>query len=384
MYMTALAIKSVPTVKEAIKTIMPSEAYDAWIAPLEIAGNTLVTTSRFNADFIRSNFAPILAAAGAEVSMARPRLRVISNSAALSGRRCSASDDSFDSFVCSESNAFALAAIKKCASGSASFSPLVMHGASGCGKTMLLDLLQKNAAVRKVCTSGSAFVSDFVRSMKDGSLFAWKDSLRRCDLFMMDDIQTIAGKRASAEEFFSLISDMVHAKKTVVLASSISPSQISGFDRQLVSLLSSGLSVDLSLPDSATRGKILVSAGLSPDLASRVPSNGHVIAGVVKKIAAWRELGGGDLSEQVLEKLLGDILEKQKTPLAAVKGMCATLGVSFDDVSGPTRVKKIVFARQKIMFALKSSTNLTLGAIGRLVGGRDHATVLYALGQIER
>jgi chromosomal replication initiator protein len=176
-------------------------------------------------------------------------------------------------------------------------------------------------------------------------------------------------------------------KKTVVLTSNIAPSQITGFDRRLVSLMASGLSVDLAVPDADAREKFLTKYGVrgpaAKAIAERTPANGHILAGICKKIAAWKELDCGELSESALEKLLGDVLEKHRTPLCMVKGMCAKLGVAFDDVASATRTRAVVLARQKIMCALKASTNLTLSEIGRLVG-RDHASVLYAMSQIEK
>jgi len=272
--------------------------------------------------------------------------------------------------------------------GTVSFSPLVIYGPTGSGKSMLLDLLSKNTRARIVHTTGAVFVSDFVRSMKDNTVFAWKDAMRGCDIFIMDDIQGLAGKRASAEEFMSLLSDLMRDKKTVVLSSNIAPDRITGFDRRLVSILASGLSVDLTAPSIDVREKILLTSGIAQkdahDIAARAPANGHVLSGIVKKISAWRELSCGELSAPVLERLLGDVLSKQNSPTKMVKDCCAKLGVAFDDVMSTTRTRAVVFARQKIMAALKGATNLTLAEIGRLVGGRDHASVLYAISQIDK
>jgi chromosomal replication initiator protein len=391
-------------IKDIVRSKIDAAAYDAWIAPLKVSQNknriTLVAGSRFNADFIRATFGGALNDVENEIGMeivvenARPNLRLIENPANQNVRRAQNDDAAapppadFDDFVCSESNKFALSAIRKCASGHVSFSPLVIYGASGTGKSMLADLLKRNAKARVVSISGTQFVSDFVRAMKTDSIFAWKDAMRGCDMLIMDDVQAIAGKRASADEFLSLLDELIRMGKNVVLTSNIAPSQIAGFDRRLISLMSSGLSVDLSAPDASVRQIILEKSSLRESgakwVAARAPANGHIVSGICKKISAWRELDCGELSESVLEKLLRDVLEKEKTPIACVKNMCAKLGVSFDDVMSARRTRAIVFARQKIMAALKMSTGLTLAEIGRLVGGRDHASVLYALSQIEK
>jgi chromosomal replication initiator protein len=398
--MTALALKKdAADVKEIFRSKIDAAEFSAWIEPLAVSEEDgiviLSAPSRFSADFIRSTFSEIISDIEAEngirvdLAVARPRLRVIENPA-NDNRKAGAEENQpgFDEFVCGEANQFALHAVKKCADGTAAFSPLVIHGATGSGKSMLLDLLKRNARDSAVMTTGSRFVSEFVRSMRDNSVFAWKDAMRSGGLFIMDGVQELAGKKASADEFLSLVDDLIRAKKTVVLTASVAPSQITGFDRRLVSILASGLSVDLSAPDPEVREKILARSGVAESaakiIAARAPANGHVLSGIAKKIAAWMELDCGDLSEQVLEKLLGDVLEKQNSPAGMVKKMCAKLGVALDDVMSAARTKRIVFARQKIMAALKRSTKLTLSEIGALVGGRNHASVLYAISQIEK
>jgi chromosomal replication initiator protein len=395
--MTALALrKDAVDVKSIIRSKMNGDAYGAWIEPLAVSeedGRIILTAnSRFNADFIRATLGNVLRAVEDENNVSivldfrRPALRVIGPSAARPPAEPPPRPD-FDGFVCCDANSFAVSAVKKCAAGAVSFSPLVICGPTGAGKSLLLELLGRNAGARVFATTGARFVSDFVRGVKDGSVFLWKDALRRCDMFVMDDIQGLAGKRASADEFMSLLDDLIRMGKNIVLTSGVAPSQITGFDRRLASVLASGLSVDLAAPDDGVRQRILEKSGVpgpaAKAIAARTPANGHVLAGICKKIAAWRELDCGDLSESVLEKLLGDVLEKQRTPLCIVKSMCAKLGVAFEDVSSSARTRAIVFARQKIMCAMKMATSLTLAEIGRLVG-RDHASVLYAMSQIEK
>jgi len=385
-------------VVNVIKSKLDASSFDAWFKniPCTVYENsaTLFATTRFNLDFIRATFGNIFSEIESEagikiiVELSRPELRVVSNNVITNAIVPKLTEVALPQFIESDANAFAVAAIKKLAAGAANFSPLVIYGPSGSGKTMLLNLLKKSIRAITIATTGAEFVQNFIRSIEEKATFAFKDTLRRADILIMDDIQNLAGKRASAEEFKTLLDDLVRAGKTVVLSSNIAPAQITGFDKHLVSLLSSGLSVDLSAPCQTVRSEMLMRAGLSAQLAetisARAPKNGHVMTGIVKKIAAWRELECGDLTETVLEKLLGDVLEKQKTPLMRVKEMAARLGLAYDDIESSARTKRLVFARQKIMAALKISTNLTLSEIGRLVGDRDHASVLYALSCIER
>ncbi|MDR1826185.1 MAG: AAA family ATPase [Rickettsiales bacterium] len=388
-------------IKDIIESKMEPEAFGAWIKPLSVSARSdkiiIGAESRFAADFIRATYGGILSEVSNETGMkielafspARGRADVANINKTL---RVIQSPElpacAFSDFICGEANRFALHAVKKCASAPMPFSPLVICGPNGSGKTMLLESLAKNARMRAIMTSGGEFVSDFVRAMRTNEIFAFKDMMRGTDMFIMDDVQHLAGKRATAEEFLSLLSDLIRMKKNVVLTSEITPSQIAGFDRNLVSLLSSGLSVDIVPPDAEAREKILANSGVDPSaaksIAARCPANGHILSGICKKIAAWKELDIGELNEGVLEKLLSDVLVKRNTPLMAVKNMCVKLGVSFDSLNSEIRTRPLVLARQKIMAALKMSTDLTLSEIGRLVGGRNHASVLYALNQIEK
>ncbi|MDR1027759.1 MAG: AAA family ATPase [Rickettsiales bacterium] len=385
--MGAVALKQVAEnldVKTALSEKIAANDFAAWIAPCAVEGNNLVANSRFNADYISNAFKDALVAVGVSVITKRPQLRIIKNE--IAAAPVSQNKISFDNFVCNEQNKFAIEALKKVAGADpVGFSPLVIYGATGTGKTMLMESLAKNP--RTIMTTGAAFVNDFVRSMKSGAVFQWKDSLRNVDTFILDDVQTLAGKRASLEEFSALLNDLIRMGKNVVITANIAPSQIAGFDRRLVSLLSSGLSVDLVAPGADVRAAILkkngVADALAKSIAERAPANGHILSGIVKKIAAWTELDCGQIDEAVCERLLGDVLEKTKTPIAMVKNMCVKLGMSFDDIISASRTRAVVFARQKIMAALKVSTTLTLAEIGNLVG-RDHASVLYALAQIEK
>ena len=133
---------------------------------------------------------------------------------------------------------------------------------------------------------------------------------------------------------------------------------------------------------------MLVRAGVKTDvadaIANRIANDGHMINGVATKIKTYTELMGTDVTLDVAERLLADTLEKFKTPIAMVKNMCEKLGVAYDAICGAGRAKSLVLARQIIMVVLKNSTRLSLAEIGTYVGNRDHATVMYAIKQIEK
>ena len=119
-------------------------------------------------------------------------------------------------------------------------------------------------------------------------------------------------------------------------------------------------------------------------IAGRVMADGHLIAGIINKLGEYREWSGGKITESVIEGLLSDTLKKSKAPVAIVKSMCEKLGVSYDAVCGSGRSRALVLARQIMMVVLKNATDLSLEQIGSYVGGRDHATVMYAIDRIEK
>ena len=294
----------------------------------------------------------------------------------------------FDSFVATDDNVFVLSACKKVASGAVAFSPLYVHGAAGCGKSLLMNCIKSAAAGRVIMMNGGQFVADFTRSLHDRTVFAFKDYCRNCDTFILDDVQALSGKKATMDEFLQLVMDLKAAGKNVVLTANAAPNNLTGFDRRAQSLLASGLVVDVAAPNAHVKSVLLRRAGVAADvadeLAARIANDGHLVAGVATKIQAYSELMGAAVNMDVATRLLADTLQRAKTPLAMVKNMCEKLGVSYDAVCGNGRSRNLVLARQTMMAVLKGATGLSLAEIGNYVGGRDHATVLYAVRQIEK
>lgn len=393
------------TIKEVIAAKMDAASFSSWIAPLtfELSDNTLtlVAQNQFSADFIGSvhlnSIKAAVAAFGLDVNICvRNATRVTAPIAndnnvqtfAPMPRATVTNDASFDKFITSDENAFVLSACKKIASGAVTFSPLFIYGAAGCGKSLLAECISGAATGRVVMMSGAQFVSEFTRSLHEHSVFAFKDFCRNCDTFILDDVQTLAGKRATCEEFLALIVDLRNAGKNVVLTADASPNNLTGFDRRAQSLMASGLVADITSPNTHVKTVMLRRAGVALDVASaiaaRIAGDGHLVAGVVNKIRAYCELMGGNVDIDVAQRLLADTLQKSKTPMAMVKSMCEKLGVSYDAVCGNGRSRGLVLARQMMMTVLKSATGLSLTEIGNMVGGRNHATVLYGISQIEK
>ena len=395
-------------IKGAIAAKIDPAGFMSWIAPLnfELVDDTLVlgAQNQFSADYINSVYSNVLASVAAEfgfgarvvVRAAAGRSSAIANdnnvqsfapvADVVTKHECAT--DAFDAFICCDENAFVLSACKKMAAGSVPFSPLFIYGPAGCGKSLLLDCIERAAAGRTIKMSGGQFVAEFTRSLHDRTVFAFKDYCRNCDTFILDDVQTLAGKRATCEEFAQLIVDLRGAGKNIVLTANAAPNNLTGFDRRVQSLVASGLVADVVAPNASVRARMLVRAGVADDvanaIAARTAADGHLVGGVAMKIKTYAELMGQRVTMDIAQHLLADSLQKTKTPIAMVKQMSEKLGVAYDAVCGKGRSRAVVLARQMMMVVLKNATNMSLVEIGRVCGDRDHATVLYSIAQIEK
>lgn len=393
-------------IKGAIAAKIDSAAFTSWIAPLsfEVVDNTLVlgAQNQFSADFINSVHSGVLATVAAEYGLG---LNIVVRGATSRNMAPIANDNkaqayapvatpatdvaaTFDAFITTDENMFVVSACKKLAAGLVPFSPLFIYGVAGCGKSLLADCIAGATAGRVVKMSGAQFVFEFTRSLKEHNVFAFKDYCRNCETFILDDVQALSGKKASTEEFLQLVVDLRNAGKNVVLTANAAPSNLTGFDRHAQGLMASGLVADVVAPNAYVKTTMLKRAGVKADvadlLAARIANDGHMIAGVATKIKTYVELMGAAVDMDVASRLLADTLQAAKTPMAMVRDMCEKLGVSYDAVCGNGRSRSLVLARQTMMAVLKEATSLSLTEIGNFVGGRDHATVLYGIKQIEK
>ncbi|MBP3397302.1 MAG: AAA family ATPase [Alphaproteobacteria bacterium] len=396
------------TIKGAIAAKVDAATFTSWIAPLnfDVVDGCLVlgAQNQFSADFISSVHGGMLASVASEFGLG---LNIVVNNSNARVTTKIANDNNtqvytpiadttveknnsnaFDAFVVCDENLFVVSACKKLAAGMVPFSPLFIYGAAGCGKTLLAECISGAANGRVVKMSGAQFVSEFSRSLKDHNVFAFKDFCRNCDTFILDDVQALSGKKASTEEFLQLVVDLRNAGKNVVLTANAAPNNLTGFDRRAQSLLASGLVADVVAPNAHVKATMLVRAGVKSDvanaLAARIANDGHLVAGVATKVKTYAELMGTCVDMEIASRLLSDTLQAAKTPVAMVRDMCEKLAVSYDAVCGNGRSRNLVLARQIMMVVLKNATSLSLSEIGNFVGGRDHATVLYAIKQIEK
>ena len=390
----------------AFASKIDSAGFTAWIAPLQIEIDgcclNLIAHNQFAADYVKSVYGNTLENVAADFLLnlnicVRSAKNVVVHSAndnvvceytPVQTKQNVVKKSGFEKFITSDENMFAVAACKKIALGGASFSQLFIHGVEGCGKSLLAKCICGASDKNVIMMSGGQFVSDFARSLRDKTIFSFKDWCRNCDTFILDDVCALAGKRASTDEFIQLVMDLRSAGKNVVLTANVAPSALNGFDRRIQSLFASGLVVDMVAPNAYVRRSMLINAGVdsnvATELSKHIAANGHLVNGIINKIKTYEELMGEHVNMDVASRLLGDVLEKNKTPISMVKAMCEKMSVSYEEICGNSRTRRLTRARQIMMAALKSATNLSLTEIGNVCGGRDHATVVYALSQIEK
>ena len=397
-------IVNAESVKNAIANKIDSVGFTSWIAPLQfVVVNgclNLIAHNQFAADYVENAYGEVISDVAAEFSLdfnisvrsATPVVNTANDNVVCAyvpetKKTFTNKQNGFDAFICSDENMFAVAACKKIAMGGASFSQMFLYGPSGCGKSLLMSAICNESSGHVVMMSGGQFVAEFTRSLRDKTIFSFKDFCRDCDTFILDDVCALAGKHATTDEFLQLVMDLHSAGKNIVLTANVAPNALNGFDRHIQSLLASGLVVDLVAPNANVRKNMLirggVDCGVADELSKRIAADGHLVNGVISKIKTYSELMGERVDMDVAAKLLGNTLEKNKTPLSMVKAMCEKMCVSYDEICGNSRTRRLVRARQIMMAALKNATGLSLSEIGNVCGGRDHATVVYALNQIE-
>lgn len=408
--MQAIATKqniNIESIMGAVASKIDSAGFKTWISPLQfvLCQNclNLVAQNQFTADYVKKEYGNILKSIAADflldlnvcvksslndVRSANDNVVCAHESYQSNKTEKQTNKNTFDKFIACDDNMFAVAACKKIASNNASFSQLFINGASGSGKSLLIDCICNASEKRVVKMTGGQFVAEFARSLRDKTIFSFKDVCRNCDIFIMDDVMALAGKRASCDEFLQLILDLKNAGKTIVLTSNVAPNALVGFDKRLQSLFASGLVVDVASPNAFVARAMLIRGGVdvnvANELSKNISGNGHLIDGIINKIKTYEDLMGQHVDMNVASHLLGDLLAKNKTPLSMVKTMCEKMSVSFDEICGNSRARRLVRARQIMMAVLKDVTNLSLTEIGNVCGGRDHATVVYALSQIEK
>lgn len=313
----------------------------------------------------------------------------------------------FDTFVVGKPNELAHAAARRVAEGGpVTFNPLFLYGGVGLGKTHLMhaiawELRTRHPHLNVLNLSAEQFMYRFVQALRDRKMMDFKELFRSVDVLMVDDVQFIAGKDSTQEEFFHTFNALVDQHKQIIISADRAPDEIKDLENRIRSRLQSGLVVDLHPTDYELRLGILqsksemysrmypgleVERGILEFLAARIVSNVRILEGALTRLFAFASLVGKPISMDLTQECLTDILRvsERKVSIEEIQRKVADhYLIRHSDLVGPKRVRTFARPRQIAMYLCKQLTTRSLPEIGRHFGGRDHTTVMHGVRRIE-
>ncbi len=300
---------------------------------------------------------------------------------------------SFENFIVGSSNRLAHAAAQAVAENpSTAYNPLFLYGGVGLGKTHLLHAIGnycQEQGLRALYVSSEEFTNDMINAIRSHTTQAFRDKYRSTDVLLVDDIQFIAGKESTQEEFFHTFNTLHGQNKQIIVSSDRPPKSLVTLEERLRSRFEWGLTADIQLPDLETRLAILrskaerlghsVPADIIEMIARSVQSNIRELEGALNRIVAFADLSGMPMTAQLAHLALTDLLPQRGDvkPDAVVDMVARAYNLSVDRLLSPDRSREVALPRQIAMYLMRE-TNLSLPQIGQALGGRDHTTVMYA------
>jgi chromosomal replication initiator protein len=313
----------------------------------------------------------------------------------------------FDSFVVGKPNQLAHAAARRVAEGGEPmFNPLFLYGGVGLGKTHLMhaiawELTEKHPHLNILYLSAEQFMYRFIQALRDRKIMDFKQVFRSVDVLMVDDVQFIAGKDSTQEEFFHTFNALVEQNKQVVLSAECAPGDIAKLEDRIKSRLQCGLVVDLHPTDYELRLGILqtraeryreqnpdlvIEPGVLELLAHRINTNVRVLEGALTRLFAFASLVGKPITQDLTQDCLADMLRsfERKVSIEEIKRKVADhYNIRLSDMVGPKRTRCYARPRQVAMYLCKQLTTRSLPEIGRSFGGRDHTTIMHGVRRID-
>ena len=415
-----------------LKTIGQNN-HTTWIAPLK-AGDvtdeiaTLYVPTTFSGNYISQNFSDLILHEVNKAGMIASRLKFalastvnpvannpvptrpvakkpssaeVLHTAPLDARF------SFDTFVVGKPNELAHAAARRVAEGGpVTFNPLFLYGGVGLGKTHLMHAIAQELRLRKpemnvLYLSAEQFMYRFVQALRDRKMMDFKEIFRSVDVLMVDDVQFIAGKDSTQEEFFHTFNALVDQNKQIIISADRAPGEIKDLEDRVKSRLQCGLVVDLHPTDYELRLGILqtkvevqratypgleVEAGVLEFMAHRITQNVRVLEGALTRLFAFASLVGREINMELTKDCLADVLresERKITVEEIQRKVSDHYNIRLSDMIGPKRLRSYARPRQVAMYLCKQMTTRSLPEIGRRFGGRDHTTVMHGVRRIE-
>ncbi|HYN20181.1 MAG TPA: chromosomal replication initiator protein DnaA [Thermoanaerobaculia bacterium] len=309
----------------------------------------------------------------------------------------------FDNFIVGSSNQFAHAAARAVAEGpSRSYNPLFLYGGVGLGKTHLMhavahEVLRQAPGARVLYLSAERFLNELINALRFEKMHEFKRRYRELDVLLMDDIQFIAGKDSTQEEFFHTFNALHEAQKQIVVTSDALPKEIPTLEERLRSRFEWGLIADIQSPDLETKVAIIrkkaaaekmeIPNDVALFIARTVKSNVRELEGRLNRVLAFSSLTGKPISVELAKETLKDIVgaeENRAVPSEIIKGVASHYGLRVSDMKARSNAKPIAFPRQVAMFLCRRLTALSYPEIGRLFNDKHHSTVMHSVEKIEK
>ncbi|MFS0736482.1 chromosomal replication initiator protein DnaA [Sphingomonas sp. 1P06PA] len=426
------------SVRDTLRRACGARTFDGWLKPLAIAGCddvagvvTLAAPSDFMANWVTTHFSEqLLAAWRAALPFVRHVAIVTGEGAARTTTLAEAAPEpepaivatvaepiapaagstplepryTFESFVVGKANEVAYNAARTLAGGGPlGFNPLFLHGGTGLGKTHLMhaighDFLAARPGAKVIYMSAEKFMFEFVAAMRAKDTYSFKTRLRSADLLMIDDVQFIAGKDSTQEEFFHTMNEIITAGKRLVITADRSPQDLDGIESRILSRLSWGLVADVNPADFELRFNIVhkkleqMPGARVPDdvamfLAKRISANVRELEGALNRVVAYATLQGRGIDMDFATETLADLLRANQRRITIdeiQRRVCDHYRIRQAEMSSARRAREVARPRQVAMYLAKQLTPRSLPEIGRRFGGRDHTTVIHAVKQIER
>jgi chromosomal replication initiator protein len=412
-----------------------ARTFDGWLRPIALAGFDaecgtvrLELPSQFMADWVQTHFAERLALAWRAML---PVVRHISIGVGASAQRGAVLAEipaaepepeapaagekgiymaslepryRFETFVVGKANEVAFNAARTLATAdNVAFNPLFLHGGTGRGKTHLLHAIGHEFRARRpnakiVYMSAEKFMVEFVAALRANETIQFKQQLRSADLLMIDDVQFIAGKESTQEEFFHTMNEIISAGRRLVISSDRAPQDLDGIEPRILSRLSWGLVADINAADLELRLNIIIKKlEALPDvkvpqevvmfLAKRISSNVRELEGALNRIAAYAMMSGRIIDLDFCNEVLANVLRanQRRISIDEIQTQVAEhYRIRKAEMTSARRAREVARPRQVAMYLSKQLTPKSLPDIGRRFGGRDHTTVIHAVRQIEK
>ena len=403
------------TILDLLAARLTPTAMKTWFddcTPVGIDGNSLVlhSPSEFKANIISSRYGAMIKELLTDLFSQDFELQVLSGDEIKDYEVKKKAENTlpemagytFDNFIVGNSNKFAhAAAISVAKNPGNSYNPLFIYGNSGLGKTHLLlaigQYIHENDPSKKIAyIKGDDFTVQMVKAIQEGSGEEFRNKYRSVDLFLVDDIQFIAGKQATQNEFFHTFNNLYEDGHQIVITSDRPPLEMSLLDDRLRTRFEGGLMADIQPPDletrmaitrhkAAQRGLVLSNEAVET-IAEKITSNIRQLEGVINRLTAYKEILNEVITRESVLRAIEDVIRNGTfipTPEIIIRETARYFSLSSEEIRGQNRSKQVAKARQVSMYLIRSLTNLTLQEIGEEYQDRNHATVLASIRKVE-